>query len=168
MAVLSGIGYVPTDRAGRKKPVKFVGRTTRMGVEQYQDYTLYLNDDRDGIAGRHLTDTELCADWQQEFPGAVSFTPFHVRGVRRDFQKGTAQRESGSAHGVRGTSGDVIGGAPSRVRRLDTLATEATEHHGFGGLRQLAFASHKVRPASMLFKWCFQGSKIDAEARRRD
>lgn len=85
-----------------------------MGVEQYQDFTLYVNDDRDGLVGRCLTDTQLCADWQQEFPDAVHFTPFHVCGVRRDFQKGTTRVRSGSAHGVRGTSGEVIGGATSR------------------------------------------------------
>jgi hypothetical protein len=55
-----------------------------MGVEQYKDYTLYINDDRDGRAGRHLTDEQLCADWQWEFPGAVVFKPLHVLGVRRD------------------------------------------------------------------------------------
>lgn len=41
-----------TDSAGRPKSAKY-GRahdTTRMGVEQYQDYTLYINDDRDGLA----------------------------------------------------------------------------------------------------------------------
>jgi len=36
---------VPRDTAGRPKAAKYVGRTTRMGVEQYQDYTLYINDD---------------------------------------------------------------------------------------------------------------------------
>jgi hypothetical protein len=44
------------DRAGRRKPERFVGRTTRMGVEHYQDYTLWINDDRDGRPGRRLTD----------------------------------------------------------------------------------------------------------------
>ena len=105
----------PTDAAGRKRPEKYVGRSTRMGVEQYQDYTLYINDDRDGLRGRRLTDEQLCADWQHEFPDAVAFTPFHVIGVRRDFVQGKARAESagGSSHGVRGSSGEVIGGCTS-------------------------------------------------------
>lgn len=109
-------GVVPVDRAGRKKPEKYVGLTTRMGVEQYQDYTLYINDDRDGMVGRHLSDEQLCADWQHEFPDAVRFIPFHVLGVRRDFVAGK-DRDSGtgSSHGVRGTTGDVVGGASSSV-----------------------------------------------------
>jgi hypothetical protein len=103
----------PADAAGRKKPAKYVGRTTRMGVEQYQDYTLYINDDRDGRKGRHLSDEQLCADWQHEFPDAVPFTAFHVVGVRRDFIKGT-DGPTGSHHGVRDAAGDVVGGASSQ------------------------------------------------------
>ena len=93
----------PADSLGRKRPQKYVGRTTRMGVEQYQDYTLYINDDRDGLRGRGLSDDQLCADWQHEFPDAVQFTPFHVQGVRRDFIEGrSAKGGHGSTHGVRG------------------------------------------------------------------
>lgn len=94
----------PKDNAGRQKPEKFVGRTTRMGVEQYQDYTLYINDDRDALRGRHMTDEQLCADWQHEFPDAVRFTPFHVTGVRRDFVAGKSREDSGtgSSHGTAG------------------------------------------------------------------
>jgi hypothetical protein len=90
-----------------------------MGVEQYQDYTLYINDDRDGLSGRRLTDEQLCADWQHEFPDAVRFTPFHVQGVRRDFIAGKRPSDSGSgsSHGVRGSSGEVVGGAPSSTHR---------------------------------------------------
>jgi hypothetical protein len=103
------------DQSGRRKPKKYVGRTTRMGVEQYQDYTLHINDDRDERAGRHLTDEQLCADWQWEFPDAVAFTPLHVRGVRRDFIAGkTRDSGTGSAHGMREPTGEVIGGASSR------------------------------------------------------
>lgn len=105
---------VPLDSAGRPKPTKYVGRTTRMGVEQYQDYTLYINDDRDGYEGRKLTDVQLCADWQREFPEAVAFTPHHVKGVRRDFMSGKRREgPAGSSHGVRGADGRVIGGASS-------------------------------------------------------
>ena len=67
----------PVNAQGHKKPDKYVGRTTRMGVEQYQDYTLWINRDHDGRRGRQLTVEQLCADWQQEFPDAVEFTPFH-------------------------------------------------------------------------------------------
>jgi hypothetical protein len=83
-----------------------------MGVEQYQDYTLYINDDRNGREGRRLTDAQLCADWQHEFADAVAFTPFHVAGVRRNFIKG-ADGPTGSRHGVRDAAGNVVGGAPS-------------------------------------------------------
>lgn len=112
-------GFHPVDRAGRRKSPKFVGRTTRMGVEQYQDYTLWINDDRGGLKGRHLTDEQLCADWQHEFPEAVAFTPFHVQGVRRDFMKGTARSEAGtgSSHGVRDAAGDVVRGGTSEQYR---------------------------------------------------
>lgn len=105
---------LPTDSAGRSRPAKYTGRTTRMGVEQYQDYTLFINDDRGDLAGRKLTDAQLCADWQHEFPDAVAFTLFHVKGVRRDFIAGTSRADSGgSSHGVRGPDGGVVGGASS-------------------------------------------------------
>lgn len=109
----------PVDRGGRRKAARFVGRTTRMGVEQYQDYTLWINEDRGGRQGRRLTDEQLCADWQHEFPEAVAFTPFHIQGVRRDFQEGKNRTEagSGSSHGVRDSSGEVTGGVPSRQYR---------------------------------------------------
>jgi len=107
-------GVTGRDSSGRLRAAKFVGRTTRMGVEQYQDYTLYINDDRDGRVGRKLSDIQLCADWQHEFPRAVDFTPFHVKGVRRDFIAGkTRDASGGSAHGVRGAGGEVTGGAAS-------------------------------------------------------
>ena len=98
------------------KRAEHVGRTTRMGVEQYQDYTLYINEDRDGRRGRRLTDEQLCADWQHEFPKAGPFEPFHVKGVRRDFKKGRRREDeggTGSSHGVRNESGEVVAGAKS-------------------------------------------------------
>src|SRR5688500_11877866 len=102
------MSFQPKDGAGRLRPDKYVGRTTRMGIEQYQDYTLYINDDRGPLRGRHLTDEQLCADWQHEFPHAVRFTPDHVRGVRRDYVAGTARESgSGSVHGVRDSAGSV-------------------------------------------------------------
>ena len=102
----------PRNAQGRRKPDKYVGRTTRMGVEQYQDYTLYINVDRGRRRGRRLNDEQLCADWQHEFPDAVEFIPFHVLGVRRDYLEGKSRRSggSGSSHGVRGAGGEVIGG----------------------------------------------------------
>jgi len=101
----------PVNAQGRKKADKYVGRTTRMGVEQYQDYTLYINVDRDGLAGRQLNDEQLCADWQHEFPEAVKFTPFHVQGVRRDYLEGRTRESTGtgSSHGVRDENGEVSG-----------------------------------------------------------
>lgn len=87
-----------------------------MGVEQYQDYTLHVNDDRDGLRGRRLSDEQLCADWQHEFPDAVQFTPFHVEGVRRDFTRGRSRDDEsgGSSHGVRGIDGAVVCPGTSR------------------------------------------------------
>lgn len=46
--------------------------------------------------GRHLSDEQLCADWQQEFPDAVPFTPFHVEGVRRDYLAGKDRAATGT------------------------------------------------------------------------
>lgn len=107
--------YWPTDSSGRRKPAKYVGRTTRMGVEQYQDYTLFINEDVGTRRGRYLTDPQLCADWQHEFPDAVTFLPFHVEGVRRDYNKGLKRRpDGGSSHGVRGADGEVSGPGSSR------------------------------------------------------
>ena len=48
MVVLPNRILPATDSAGRRWRKIHVGRTTRMGVEQYQDYTLYINDDRVG------------------------------------------------------------------------------------------------------------------------
>jgi hypothetical protein len=101
----------PVNARGHKKADKFVGRTTKMGVEQYQDYTLYKNVDHEGLRGRHLNDEQLCVDWRHEFPNAVKYRPFHVQGVRRDYLKGRVQQATGtgSSHGVRGSSGEIIG-----------------------------------------------------------
>lgn len=85
-------------------PSKFKSRDTftiqpgqaprRMRVAEYQDYTLSINDRPD----RRLTDEELCRDWQTQFPSAVVFTPFHVAGVRRDYNKGTHSRAFTGSH----------------------------------------------------------------------
>jgi hypothetical protein len=58
----------------------FLGRNMR--ISEYQDYTLSVN------AKARLTDEELCAAWQVQFPNAVRFTPYHVKGVRRDYNAG--------------------------------------------------------------------------------
>jgi hypothetical protein len=42
------------DTSGRRKPRKYVGRTTGMGVEQYQDYLVYQR--RQGRACRPASD----------------------------------------------------------------------------------------------------------------
>jgi hypothetical protein len=60
----------------------FDGR--HMRVAEYQDYTFSINDRKD----RRLTDTELCADWQAQFPHAVVYDPKHVVGARRDYNQG--------------------------------------------------------------------------------
>jgi hypothetical protein len=58
------------------------GVLKHMRIAEFQDYTLSVN----GKA--RLTDTELIALWQKEFPNAVTFTEHHVRGVRRDYNAG--------------------------------------------------------------------------------
>ena len=50
-------GYYPVadvesrTSAGRRKPSRHVGRTTRLGIEQYQDYTLYNQPVKGGEIG---------------------------------------------------------------------------------------------------------------------
>lgn len=78
---------------------QFLGRNMR--ISEFQDYTLSINA---GPKAR-LTDEELCALWQAQFPNAVKFTPFHVRGVRRDYNVGRhskafAGRKTGDAISV--------------------------------------------------------------------
>lgn len=66
------------------KASKYRGVTSKMRVMEYQDHTLAINDQ----ANRRLTDEELVADWQREFPEAVKFTLAHVRGVRALYNAG--------------------------------------------------------------------------------
>lgn len=80
---------VKADAAPKSKtPSKYISRDLflgrRMRVAEYQDYTFSINGNKD----RMLTDEELCADWQKQFPSAVHFETFHVRGARRDFNAG--------------------------------------------------------------------------------
>lgn len=57
----------------------FNGRRAR--IMEFQDFTFALNASRP----TPLTDEELAAVWQAQFPGAVRFTTKHVAGARRDF-----------------------------------------------------------------------------------
>ena len=66
-------GFEARTSAGSRKPSKHVGRTTRMGIEQYQDYTLYINDQR-AVSG--FSDTKTTVPARDVRP--VSFRT-HVR-----------------------------------------------------------------------------------------
>lgn len=57
----------------------FNGRHAR--IMEFQDFTFALNASRP----TPLTDTELAAVWQAQFPRAVTFTAKHVAGAHRDF-----------------------------------------------------------------------------------
>ena len=65
------------------KASKYKGRTTGMRVMEFQDATFAAN------VKTKLTDEELVALWRAEFPEAVAFTVFHVKGARRDYNAGT-------------------------------------------------------------------------------
>jgi hypothetical protein len=56
----------------------------RLRVSEYQDYTFHVNAEK----ARRLTDEALAADWRKQFPSAVEFNVFHVRGARRDYNAG--------------------------------------------------------------------------------
>lgn len=73
-------------KAKKEKVVKiskYKGATTGMRVMEYQDTTFAAN------VKAMLTDEELAANWQKEFPNAVKFTTTHVGGARRDYNNGT-------------------------------------------------------------------------------
>ena len=65
------------------KASKYKGRVTGMRVMEFQDATFSANHKA------KLTDEELAAAWRAEFPEAVAFTTFHVKGARRDYNAGT-------------------------------------------------------------------------------
>jgi hypothetical protein len=56
----------------------------RLRVSEYQDFTFAINGDK----SRRLTDEELAVDWRKQFPHAVAFNAFHVKGARRDYNVG--------------------------------------------------------------------------------
>lgn len=70
----------------------FLGR--HMRVAEFQDYSLSINDKAD----RRKTDVELCADFQTQFPNAVQFQPFHITGIRRDYNKGIHSKAFSGVH----------------------------------------------------------------------
>jgi hypothetical protein len=74
----------PTKTAGGPSKFRSVDlfNGARMGVMAYQNHTFTIQDKR------KLSDEQLCADWQAQFPSAVKFTPGHVAGARRDFNNG--------------------------------------------------------------------------------
>ncbi|SRR6266540_1971692 len=68
----------------RNKSVGQFGEPLRhMRIMEYQDYTFSIQ------ATRRLTDDQLAADWQTQFPSAVKFSAYHVVGARRDYNAGT-------------------------------------------------------------------------------
>lgn len=103
-------------------PVKYVSADVipqfgrKMRVAEFQDYTFSVND----ADGRQRTDEELCAEWQAQFPRAVTFTPFHVKGARRDYNAAKHSRTfAANGRPVRPSVEYVIhGGARVRVTDL--------------------------------------------------
>lgn len=65
------------------KPSKFKGVKTGLRVQEFQDQCFAAN------TKAMLTDDELAKLWREEFPNAVAFTAFHVKGARRDYNAGT-------------------------------------------------------------------------------
>lgn len=101
-----------TDKAPKEKAaskyvsVDVVAATgQRMRVAEYQDYTFSVNDQ----PKRRLTDEELAADWRKQFPNAVAFTPFHVAGARRDYNKGVHSKAYAGKHDSRAWFADAKG-----------------------------------------------------------
>jgi len=85
---------------------RFVGVSSRMGVMQYQDYTLSINDRPD----RRFTDAQLVEDWHREHPNALHLTrldtdgsSWYVKRIRKNYNQGKQN------HGRRGPDGSVIG-----------------------------------------------------------
>lgn len=64
------------------KPTKYKGLKTGMRVIEYQRLSLENN------FRNHLTDTQLAADWCEEFPNAITFTPRIVASARSAFNRG--------------------------------------------------------------------------------
>ena len=70
-------------KATEVKASKYRGLKTGMRVQEFQDQSFADN------FKAMLTDEELAQLWRVEFPQAVAFTPHHVMGARRDYNKGT-------------------------------------------------------------------------------
>lgn len=73
---------VTTTDAPAVSASKYKGMTTGLRVMAFQDATFAAN------VTKMLTDEELAAAWRKEFPQAVAFTAFHVKGARRDYNAG--------------------------------------------------------------------------------
>lgn len=66
----------------------------RLRVSEFQDFTFQQNATVK-VAGRK-TDAELVAVWQEQFPEAVTFNVFHVKGARRDYNAGKHSKMFGT------------------------------------------------------------------------
>lgn len=68
---------------GKKNPGnRFVGKTTGLGVLEYQNQSLENN------RKAKKTDEQLAAEWRKEFPMAKAYTAEDVAGVRNSYNKG--------------------------------------------------------------------------------
>ncbi len=67
----------------------------RLRVSEFQDFTFQQN----GLAkvANRKTDEELTKVWQAQFPDAVTFNVFHVKGARRDYNAGKHSKMFGTA-----------------------------------------------------------------------
>jgi hypothetical protein len=73
------------------KPSKFIGKTTGMRVQAFQDKLMKEN------YRAKLTDTDLASAMREEFPNAVAFNEKHVAGIRSQWSHGHRPSQEGTA-----------------------------------------------------------------------
>ena len=71
-----------TKASVEKAPSKFIGQTTGLRVQEFQNQLMAKN------FKNRLTDEQLAAAMREEFPHAVAFTVAHVKGIRSQWNHG--------------------------------------------------------------------------------
>lgn len=77
-------------KAAPKADSKYIGKTTGMRVQAFQDKLM-----KDNFKAK-LTDSELAAAMRKEFPNAVAFEEKHVAGIRSQFNHGRRASQEGA------------------------------------------------------------------------
>ena len=80
-----------TKKTGPPVASKYIGRTTGMRVQAYQDKLMAQN------VRAKLTDEALAKAMRDEFTGAAKFTTQHVKGIRSLFNHGKRASQEGVA-----------------------------------------------------------------------